>query len=142
MAEDFVASELGFAFLEPLCPNEGENRVVAQEQSMRTVIDVLPTEVPEVQPHRFREAFQCHSHFAELDPMSGRDVWVKWQIVQPAAKLRLADSPVAEKQDLDLRVDLLAGLKVLVVGADFMQDVLKAFLAADFRGQIIELAPR
>ena len=35
--------------------------------------------------------------------------WVKCQTAQPAAQLRLADPAVAEKQDLDLRVDPLAG---------------------------------
>ena len=67
---------------------------------------------------------------------------VEWQTAQPAAQLRLADPAVAEEQDLDLRVDPLAGLKVLVVGADFIQDVFDRSLAADFRGQIIQLAAK
>jgi hypothetical protein len=50
------------------------------------------------------------------------------------AKLRFADPAVAEKQDFDLCVDLLAALKVLVVGADFIQDVIEETIAADFRG--------
>ena len=52
----------------------------------------------------------------------------------------LANPTVAEKQDLDLRVDPLASLEVIIVRADFIQDVLTVFLAADFRGQIIQLA--
>ena len=74
--------------------------------------------------------------------MGGRDVRIEFQVAQSAAQLRLAYPAVAEEQDLDLCVDLLAGLKVLVVGADFIQDVFDLAFAADFRGQIIQLAAK
>jgi hypothetical protein len=54
--------------------------------------------------------------------------------------LRLAHATVTKQEDLDLRVVLLAGLKVLVVCADFIHDVLPIMFAADFRREIVKLA--
>ena len=54
----------------------------------------------------------------------------------------LAIKECAEEQDLDLRVEPLAGPKVHVVGADFIQDVFIVCLAADFRRQIMQLAAK
>ena len=122
-------------------PEQEKDGLSMKEERVRAVIDILSAEVPEIQAHRFREALQCHSHFAKLDPVGGRDARVEWQIAQTATQLRLADPAVAEEQDLDLRVDPLAGLKVLVVGADFIQDVFERMLAADFRGRSSSLQP-
>jgi hypothetical protein len=97
-----------------------------KEERVRAVIDILSTEVPQIQPHRFREVFKRNLHFAELDPVCGRDAWIEFQIAKTAAQLRLANPAVAQEQDLDLRVDPLAGLEVLVMGADFIQDVFSA----------------
>jgi len=49
-----------------------------------------------------------------------RDARIEWQLAQSATQLRLTDSAVAEKQDLELRVDPLSGLKIFVVSADFI----------------------
>ena len=72
-----------------------------------------------------------------LDAMGGEHARVERLPAEPAAQLGFARPAVAEEQDLDLRVDPLAGLKVLVVGTDFIQDVLKPVFPADFRWQII-----
>jgi hypothetical protein len=66
------------------------------------VIDILAAEVPKIQAHR--EVCHCHSHFAELDSVGGRDAWVEWQIAQTATKLCFTHPAVADEQDLDLRV--------------------------------------
>jgi hypothetical protein len=55
--------------------------------------------------------------------MGGNVLFVEWLPTQPPAQLRLANAAVAEEQDLDLRVDTTAGLQILVVSADFIQDV-------------------
>jgi hypothetical protein len=56
--------------------------------------------------------------------------------------LRLANFAVAEEQNLDLRVDPSSGVKVLVVSADFIQNIFKIELAADFGRQIIQIAAK
>jgi hypothetical protein len=106
------------------------------------VINILSAEVPKIQAHRFREAIQLHGRLPELDSVGGRDVGVEGQIAQTATKLCFTHTAVAEEQSLDLRVDSLATLKVLVVGAYFTQDVFARLFAADFRGQIIQLAAK
>jgi len=73
--------------------------------------------------------------------VGGPDARIEFQVAQPAAELCLADPAIAEEENLQRRVGLLAGLKVLVVGADFIQDVFVP-IAADFRGQIIQLAAK
>ena len=105
------------------------------------MIDILAAEVPQIQAHRFLKAIQAHSRLPKLDSMGGRVARVEFQVAQPAAKLRFADPAVAEKQDLDFRVDPLSGLEVLVMGADFIQNVFVPS-AADFKGQITQLAAK
>jgi hypothetical protein len=56
-----------------------------------------------------------HSRLAKEDPVGRRHARIECQAAQTATQLRLADSAVAEKQDLDLRVDPFAGPEVLVV---------------------------
>ena len=79
-----------------------------KEERVRAVINILAAETPQIQAHRFREVFQCHSHFAELNPVGGGNTRIEWQVAHTATQLRLTDSAVAEEQALDRRVDSLA----------------------------------
>jgi hypothetical protein len=71
---------------------------------------------------------------------AGNVLFIEWLSAYSAAQLRFACPAVAEEQDLDLRVDLFSGLKVFVVGTDFIQDVLIMILSANLGWEIIELA--
>jgi hypothetical protein len=82
-------------------------------------LDILATEVPEIQSHGFREAIQ-------LFGSNGKSRNRRQSCVLPAP-------PLPRNRIL---IDPLAHLKVLVVCADFMQ------LAADFRGKVHELTAK
>lgn len=71
--------------------------------------------------------------------MGGRDARIEFRAAQTATQLRLADPAIAEKQDFDLRVESLSGLKVLVMGADLIHDVLPFMFAADLGREMVVL---
>jgi hypothetical protein len=54
--------------------------------------------------------------------------------------LRLAHAAVTKQEDLDLSVDPLAGLKVLVMGADLIHDIFPVIFAADLCREVVKLA--
>ena len=105
-----------------------------KEKRVRTVIDILAAEVPQIQAHRFGEALQVHRRFTKLDPVGGRDARIKSQVAQPAAELCLADPAVAEEENFQRRVSARAVSEIGLVGADFIQDVFQQIVAADFGG--------
>ena len=47
-------------------PEEKKDGLSVKEERVRTVIDILSAEVPEIQAHRFRKALQRHSHFVQV----------------------------------------------------------------------------
>ena len=49
-------------------PEHEKDGLSMKKERVRPVIDILAAEVPEIQPHRFREVFQCESHFAQVEP--------------------------------------------------------------------------
>src|ERR1700677_2590844 len=102
MAEDFAVLARRIARLEPLRPNEYENRVIAQEQSVRAVIDILPAEVPEVEGDRRRAARAWEGHGRNRDAVSRVAFRFERLTHQIAAELRLADAPVAQHHQLDV----------------------------------------
>ena len=123
-------------------PEYEQDSLSLKEEGVGTVIDILAAEVPKIQAHLFREILQFHDRLPKLDSVGGWEAGIVFQATQSTAKLRFTYPAVAEKQDLDLGVEPLADLKILVVGADFIQDVLEVFLAVDFRGQIVQLAAK
>ena len=103
-----------------------------KEKRVRTVIDILAAEVPQIQAHRFGEALQVHRRFTKLDSVGGRDARIEFQVAQPAAELCLADPTVAEEENLQRRVSARVISEISVVGADSIQDVFVQIV--DFRG--------
>ena len=89
----------------------------AHEQRVRAVIDILPAEIPDLQPgHRpvsgGRQGSAGHQH-----AMRRWHRLVVGLAAQSAAKLGLADPPVAEGQQLNIGHRYSPGVEILDMGA-------------------------
>jgi hypothetical protein len=69
---------------------------------MRTMVDVLPTEIPYLQSHRRIEYLLRERQGADLDAMGRWHRLIEALASQPPTDLRLADPPVAEDHELDV----------------------------------------
>jgi hypothetical protein len=69
---------------------------------MRTMVDVLPTEIPFLQSHRRIEYLLRERQGADLDAMGRWHRLIEALASQPPTDLRLADPPVAEDHELDV----------------------------------------
>ncbi len=69
---------------------------------MRTMIDILPTEIPYLQRYRRIECLRRERHGADLDAMGRWHRLIEALASQPPTDLRLADPPVAQDHELDV----------------------------------------
>ncbi len=121
-------------------PEQEEHRALLQEEGVRAVIDVLPAEVPEVDPRRLLGAIDRKWEFFNLDAMCASDLRGVGGILaafEAVAQVRLADAAVAEDEDLEFGVVFSATLKVRVVRILSMT-LWVALVSADFSRQVVE----
>ena len=83
-------------------PDEHENRPAAQKQRVGTVIDILPSEIPDLQPQRRSVLRWFQGRGRHQDSMGRGDRVIKRLMTQPAANLGLSDAAVAEDHELDV----------------------------------------
>ncbi len=120
--------------LEVFCPEQGENGVVAHEERMRAVINVLAAEVPHLQQD-FGGAVSCRQPGGnDRDAMGGIAVQLKPLPRQPAAELRLADPAIAENHQLDLDDRLGAIPLVEEMGAKLFKTIVAGLGRENFDG--------
>lgn len=112
-------------------PEEEKDGLTLQEQGVSAVIDILATEIPKVQPHRLRLAFQALLQMPELNAMGAGLRRIERHFAQPPAKLGLAHAGIAQHEDLDLPILRLALLQIGTMGADLVDDILTRTLATD-----------
>ena len=95
-----------------LLDSKGEgNRLAVEKERVRTVIDVLAAEVPNVQAHRAFEVLKANVGCDEvqLDTVGGRNLWIKVQVLEPARELRFTHAAVTQDEKLQFGVEGLPG---------------------------------
>ena len=117
-------------------PQQDEDRLALHEQSVRTVVDVLPAEVPQIEPHRFPIVRQIQ--MSELHAVRGRHRGIESQSLQPPTHLSLADAAISENADFQLGVSRLPQSSIPVMRANRFNDILILVFPADFGGKIFK----
>src|SRR5262245_4859785 len=99
---------------------------------MRTMVDVLPTEIPYLQCHRRIGCLRRERHRADLDAMGRWHRLIEALASQPPTDLCLADPPVAQDHELDVANGYVVAGKVCQVREQPIQAIVAEVLRQDF----------
>src|SRR5215467_9824976 len=99
---------------------------------MRTMVDILPAEIPYLQRHRRIDYLRRERQGADLDAMGRWHRLIEALASQPPTDLRLADPPVAQDHELNVSHGYVVAGEISQMCSQPAQAVVAAVLRQDF----------